>query len=67
MNTAFTTHTASYNVDTYRKFRERIKKARTHGSGRQQDEPRFIKMRSGYAAGFYDMKERTRAFNARKV
>jgi hypothetical protein len=56
MNTAFTTHTASYNVDTYRKFRERMKKAKTHGSGRQQDEPRFIKMRSGYAAGFYDMK-----------
>ena len=48
------THTASYNVDTFRKFRDRIMKGEKLRTGSEKGELRFIRMRSGYAAGFYD-------------
>ncbi len=54
MCSSFKTHTASYNVDTYRKFRDRIMKGEKHNTGIEKGELRFIRMRSGYAAGFYD-------------
>jgi hypothetical protein len=54
MCASFKTHTASYNVDTFRKFRDRIMKGEKHRTGSEKGELRFIKMRSGYAAGFYD-------------
>ena len=47
---ALHTHTASYQVDTYPKFRERVLAKGKNNPGR------FIRMRSGYAAGFYDTK-----------
>ncbi|MDD4335400.1 MAG: hypothetical protein PHY77_07315 [Desulfotomaculaceae bacterium] len=54
MCASFKTHTASYSVDTYRKFRDRIMKGEKHRTGSEKGEMRFIRMRSGYAAGFYD-------------
>jgi hypothetical protein len=56
MGAAMRTQTASYNVDTYSKFKDRINKGDIHVNGGNKGERRFIKMRSGYAAGFYDMK-----------
>ncbi len=56
MCASFKTHTASYNVDTFRKFRDRIMKGEKNRTGSEKGELRFIKMRSGYAAGFYDTK-----------
>lgn len=46
MNAAFQTRTASYTVDTYRSFRDRLTKG---------EKTKFIRMRSSYAAGFYDV------------
>ncbi len=46
------TYTASYNVDTYPAFSQRVK---NHScTGVKQDQ---IRMRSSYAVGFYDMKD----------
>ena len=56
MDAAIKTTTASYNVDTYPRFRNRIMKSRTRHKSREKSKPGFIKMRSGYAVGFYDMK-----------
>lgn len=56
MTGAIKTHTANYNVDTYEKFRERIRNGEFKRKGSEKGERRYIKMRSGYAAGFYDMR-----------
>jgi hypothetical protein len=56
MSTAINTHTASYNVDTFQKFRARIMRTEKKNTGSSEDDKRFIKMRSGYAAGFYETK-----------
>lgn len=56
MTSAIKTHTANYNVDTYEKFRERIRNGEFKRKGSEKGERRYIKMRSGYAAGFYDMR-----------
>lgn len=56
MGAAINTHTASYNVDTYQKFRARIMKTEKQKTGSSEDDKRFIKMRSGYAVGFYETK-----------
>lgn len=56
MSAALNTHTASYNVDTFPKFRSRILKAEKKTNGSSEDDKRFVKMRSGYAVGFYETK-----------
>jgi len=56
MTGAIKTHTANYNVDTYEKFRDRIRNGEVKRRGSEKGERRYIKMRSGYSAGFYDMR-----------
>ncbi|NMA62952.1 MAG: hypothetical protein GX964_02860, partial [Syntrophomonadaceae bacterium] len=53
MEAAIKTTTASYNVDTYPKFRYRVK--RSQARRRSCKKPGFIRMRTGYAVGFYDV------------
>ena len=62
---AIKTHTANYNVDTYKKFRDRIRNGELKRRGTEKGERRYIKMRSGYAAGFYDMRGADRSVQRR--
>ena len=54
------THTASYNVDTYQKFRDHVL-----SQGKRDQRNRYIRMRSSYAVGFYDTKNEGKS-NQRK-
>jgi hypothetical protein len=57
MATTLKTHTASYNVDTFKAFKERVKNERGKNGKKQKGEKeKYIKMRSSYAVGFYDTK-----------
>lgn len=46
------THSASFNVDTFNSFKERTKPK----NKRNEKVDKYIKMRTNYAVGFYDMK-----------
>lgn len=54
------THTASYNVDTFHKFKDHIL-----SQGKIDQKDRYIRMRSSYAVGFYDTKNEGKS-NQRK-
>ena len=46
-------HTASYNVDTFNAFKNRISKSKKPNKDTKDN---YIKMRTNYAVGFYDIK-----------
>jgi hypothetical protein len=54
------THTASYNVDTFPMFRERILNDRKK---KKAKEDKFIKMRTNYAVGFIDTRNEDNSIN----
>ncbi|RBN40432.1 hypothetical protein DMN50_15215, partial [Priestia megaterium] len=51
MTTTLKTHTASYNVDTFPTFRNRVMSGKKE---KKKGKESYIKMRSNYAVGFYD-------------
>ncbi|MFC4559740.1 hypothetical protein ACFO3D_16255 [Virgibacillus kekensis] len=53
------THTASYNVDTYKTFKSRISNAKKKGN-------QYIKLRTNYAVGFYDTRNEDNTLNRKE-
>ncbi|MBP1949889.1 helicase C-terminal domain-containing protein [Virgibacillus litoralis] len=59
MSKSLNTHTASYNVDTYRTFKNRVMNDQKKGN-------QYIKMRTNYAVGFYDTRNEDNTLNRKE-
>ncbi|WP_164669348.1 helicase-related protein [Virgibacillus doumboii] len=59
MRNALQNHTASYNVDTYRTFKNRV----SDFSGNKE---KYIRMRTNYAVGFYDTRNEDNTKNRKE-
>lgn len=60
MSKSLNTHTASYNVDTYRTFKNRVSSDEKKGN-------QYVKMRTNYAVGFYDTRNEDNTLNRIKM
>ncbi|MGE7661314.1 DEAD/DEAH box helicase [Peribacillus sp. NPDC097197] len=63
MANSLKTHTASYNVDTYQTFKNRIM---SDGKENKGGEDPYIKMRTNYAVGFYDTRNEDKTLNRKE-